>query len=63
MLMILRLILGTGMSLSASTVSVFAAESAPAYIRGGLAVSWQMMTALGIFLGFAANVLVFDVSL
>lgn len=63
MLLILRLILGTGMSINSSTVSVFAAESAPAYIRGGLAVSWQMMTAFGIFLGFAANVSVFDVSL
>ena len=50
-----RLILGTGLGLSASTISVFAAESAPAYIRGGLAVSWQMFTAFGIFLGFLAN--------
>ena len=42
MLLVLRLILGTGMSINSSTVSVFAAESAPAYVRGGLAVSWQM---------------------
>ena len=39
-----------------STVSVFAAESAPTYIRGGLAVCWQMFTAFGIFIGFLANV-------
>ena len=38
-----------------STVSVFAAESAPAYIRGGLAVSWQMFVAFGILVGFLAN--------
>ena len=51
-----RLILGAGLGLNSSTVSVFAAESAPVYIRGGLAVSWQMFTAFGIFLGFLANV-------
>ena len=55
-LLFFRLLLGTGLGLNASTVSVFAAESVPAYIRGGLAVSWQMWTAFGIFLGFLANV-------
>ena len=44
-LVLFRLVLGTGLGLNASTVNVFAAESAPAYIRGGLAVSWQMFTA------------------
>ena len=56
-LVLFRLILGTGLGLNTSTVNVFAAESAPAYIRGGLAVSWQMFTAFGIFLGFLANVI------
>ena len=56
-LVLFRLILGTGLGLNSSTVNVFAAESAPAYIRGGLAVSWQMFTAFGIFLGFLANVI------
>ena len=55
-LLFFRLILGTGLGLNSSTVAVFAAESAPVYIRGGLAVSWQMFTAYGIFLGFLANV-------
>ena len=55
-LLFFRLLLGTGLGLNASTVSVFAAEAAPAYTRGGLAVSWQMWTAFGIFLGFLANV-------
>lgn len=49
-----RLVLGLGMGLNASTTSVYAAECAPAVIRGGLAVSWQMNTAFGIFLGFLA---------
>lgn len=34
---------------------MLAAESAPAYIRGGLAVCWQMFVAFGILLGFVAN--------
>ncbi|KAK8052681.1 hypothetical protein PG996_011982 [Apiospora saccharicola] len=31
-------------------------------IRGGLAVSWQMWVALGVFAGFLANVAFFSVS-
>jgi hypothetical protein len=37
-----------------STVPIYAAENAPASIRGGLVMSWQMWTAFGIFLGVAA---------
>ena len=59
-LLFFRLLLGTGLGINASTVSVFAAECAPASIRGGLAVSWQLWTAFGIFLGFMANVAVYD---
>lgn len=59
-LLVFRLVLGTGLGLNASTVSIYAAECAPAYIRGGLAVSWQMWTAFGIFLGFMANVAVYN---
>ena len=54
-LLLFRLILGTGLGINASTVSVYAAECAPSTIRGGLAVSWQMWVAFGIFLGFMAN--------
>ncbi|RVX75303.1 hypothetical protein B0A52_00656 [Exophiala mesophila] len=54
-LLCFRMILGVGLGLNASTVSVFQAECAPAQIRGGLAVQWQMWTAFGIFLGFVAN--------
>lgn len=53
-LLVARLVLGMGMGLNATTVSMYAAECAPAAIRGGLAVSWQMNTAFGIFLGFCA---------
>lgn len=35
--LLFRLVLGTGLGLNASTVSILAAESAPSYIRGGLA--------------------------
>ena len=59
-LLFFRLLLGTGLGVNASTVSVYAAECAPAAIRGGLAVSWQMWTAFGIFLGFVANVAVYE---
>ncbi|KAK4954431.1 hypothetical protein LTR10_007862 [Elasticomyces elasticus] len=55
-----RFVLGTGLGLNSSTVNVYAAECAPAYIRGGLAVSWQAFTAFGIFLGFLANVALHD---
>lgn len=56
-----RFILGAGLGINASTVSVYAAECAPATIRGGLAVSWQMCTAGGIFVGFVANAAVYKV--
>ena len=59
-LLFFRSALGTGLGLNASTISVYAAECAPAMIRGGLAVSWQMWTAFGIFMGFVANVAVYD---
>jgi len=42
-------------------VPIFAAELAPASIRGTLVMSWQMWTAFGIFLGFCANLAVYDV--
>lgn len=40
---------------------IFAAENCPAAIRGGLVMSWQMWTAFGIFLGFCANLAVYNV--
>jgi len=56
-----RLVLGIGMGAKAATVPMYAAELAPANIRGALVMGWQLWTAFGIFLGFAANAVVKDV--
>jgi hypothetical protein len=40
---------------------MYAAENSPAVIRGALVMGWQMWTAFGIFLGFAANLVVYRV--
>jgi sugar porter (SP) family MFS transporter len=57
-----RILLGIGMGLKEVTVPVFSAEIAPANIRGGLVMSWQVWTAFGIFLGTCANLAVKDVT-
>ena len=49
------------MGLKGSTVPIFAAENSPPQIRGALVMSWQMWTAFGIFLGFCANLAVYQV--
>ena len=59
-LFVTRLLLGVGMGCKASTVPIFCAENAPASVRGGLVMCWQMWTAFGIFLGFCANLAVKD---
>lgn len=59
-LFVTRLLLGIGMGSKASTVPIYSAENVPAAVRGGLVMSWQMWTAFGIFLGFAANLAVRD---
>lgn len=41
------MLLGIGMGLKEVTVPVFSAENAPAIIRGGLVMSWQLWTAFG----------------
>ncbi|PNY25843.1 Uncharacterized protein TCAP_04226 [Tolypocladium capitatum] len=56
-----RLLMGIGMGAKASTVPIYAAENAPASIRGALVMSWQMWTAFGILLGTAFNLAVFHV--
>lgn len=60
-LFICRLLLGLGMGAKASTVPIYAAENSPAAIRGALVMSWQLWTAFGIFLGFCANLAVYQV--
>ncbi|OAA59286.1 Sugar/inositol transporter [Cordyceps fumosorosea ARSEF 2679] len=54
-LVVCRLLMGVGMGAKASTVPIYAAEIAPAPIRGALLVSWQLWTAFGIFIGTCAN--------
>ncbi|KAJ9625535.1 hypothetical protein H2203_004292 [Taxawa tesnikishii (nom. ined.)] len=59
-LLLCRLMLGIGLGVNASTIGPYIAETAPAAIRGGLAVSWQMLVAFGIFLGFVANAAMYN---
>lgn len=59
-LLVTRLLLGLGMGAKATTSPVFAAENTPASIRGGLVMSWQLWTAFGIFLGFCANLALYN---
>ncbi|KAL8866824.1 MAG: hypothetical protein Q9174_006060 [Haloplaca sp. 1 TL-2023] len=49
------------MGTKASTIPVLAAENSPASIRGSLVMGWQLWVAFGIFLGFTANLVVFQV--
>jgi len=55
-----RILMGIGMGLKGSTTPVFAAENAPAAIRGALVMTWQFWTAFGIFLGTAFNLAVWS---
>ncbi|KAH7183139.1 major facilitator superfamily domain-containing protein [Fusarium flagelliforme] len=54
-----RILMGIGMGVKGSTVPIYAAENAPAAVRGALVMSWQMWTAFGIFLGTAFNLGIF----
>ncbi|OAQ83386.1 sugar porter (SP) family MFS transporter [Purpureocillium lilacinum] len=55
------LVMGIGIGLKFSTVPVYAAENAPAAIRGALVMSWQFWVAFGIMLGTAVNLAVYKV--
>jgi hypothetical protein len=52
--------MGIGMGAKASTVPIYAAENSPASIRGALVMTWQLWTAFGILVGFAANLAVYN---
>ncbi|KAF8521253.1 MFS sugar transporter [Hysterangium stoloniferum] len=56
-----RFVLGLGIGPKSTTVPVYAAECAPAPIRGALVMMWQMWTAFGIMLGYAADLALFKV--
>jgi len=55
-----RFVMGIGIGAKNATVPIFSAEMAPARIRGALVMFWQLWVVAGIFLGFAANVIVKD---
>ncbi|KAH8701343.1 plastidic glucose transporter 4 [Phaeosphaeriaceae sp. PMI808] len=55
-LLVARFFLGFAVGAKSSTTPVYAAESAPKDIRGGLTMMWQMWTAFGIMLGFVVSV-------
>ncbi|WWC73562.1 uncharacterized protein I206_107534 [Kwoniella pini CBS 10737] len=55
-----RLVLGLALGAKAATVPMYAAEMAPAVVRGALVMGWQLWTAFGIFIGFCANAVVKD---
>jgi len=57
-----RFVLGLGIGPKSSTVPVYAAECAPTPIRGALVMMWQMWTAFGIMLGYAADLAFYKVS-
>ncbi|KAI9762396.1 MAG: hypothetical protein M1840_001257 [Geoglossum simile] len=49
-----------GMGVRASVAPLFLADMAAGRHRGNLVVLWQLFVALGSFLGFSANLVVFD---
>ncbi|KAL1622671.1 hypothetical protein SLS56_008596 [Neofusicoccum ribis] len=61
-LFVARLLLGFGIGPKSATIPVFAAECAPANIRGALVMMWQMWTAAGIMFGYVAGVALHAIS-
>lgn len=57
-----RFALGFGIGPKSATVPIYAAETAPPAIRGALVMQWQMWTAFGIMLGYAADLIFYQVS-
>jgi len=52
---IARFALGLGIGPKSATVPIYAAECTPPQIRGALVMQWQMWTAFGIMVGYAAD--------
>jgi MFS family permease len=59
---IARFALGLGIGPKSATVPIYAAECAPPAIRGALVMQWQMWTAFGIMLGYAADLTFYGVN-
>ncbi|CAI7663973.1 unnamed protein product [Penicillium discolor] len=60
-LFVARFVMGIGIGAKNATVPIYSAEMAPARTRGALVMFWQLWVVAGIFLGFAANVIVKDI--
>ncbi|KAF2014555.1 hypothetical protein BU24DRAFT_371260 [Aaosphaeria arxii CBS 175.79] len=60
-LFVARFLLGFGIGPKSATIPIYAAEAAPANIRGALVMMWQMWTAFGIMCGYIAGVALADV--
>lgn len=58
---IARFALGFGIGPKSATVPIYAAETSPPAIRGALVMQWQMWTAFGIMLGYASDLIFFNV--
>lgn len=58
---IARFALGLGIGPKSATVPVYAAECTPSAIRGALVMQWQMWTAFGIMIGYAADLAFYHV--
>jgi MFS family permease len=61
-MLIARFFLGFGIGPKSATVPIYAAECAPPAIRGALVMQWQLWTAFGIMLGYASDLLFYNVS-
>ena len=58
---IARFALGLGIGPKSATVPIYAAECTPPQIRGALVMQWQMWTAFGIMVGYAADLAFYGV--
>ncbi|KAF2097983.1 general substrate transporter, partial [Rhizodiscina lignyota] len=52
-----RVVLGAAMGAKAAVTPIFGAEVSPKHLRGALVMNWQLFVALGVFLGFTANLI------
>ncbi|MBO0880200.1 MAG: sugar porter family MFS transporter [Mycobacterium sp.] len=54
-LFVARVLLGAGVGAASVLVPVYIAELAPAHLRGALVAGFQLLTTLGIVVGYAVN--------
>ncbi|KAF1916315.1 galactose-proton symport, partial [Ampelomyces quisqualis] len=60
-LLICRILLGIGLGCKAAVVPVYAAETAPTNIRGGVLINWNLCVATGGVIGSSFNLALFDI--